>query len=150
MGAKAQGDVLEFDYDEVEEFLSELKILIEELEEDVDEIERAKEDLQGIANGAAINAYGEYSVDIADYKYTIEFYEAIADDLQDFLDEVDNQAIFTRDPNFLYDDQLIDEVEDLGDKTKALRNECSMCIADRDYTPFGPFERGNFFHKDSE
>lgn len=81
MGEKTQGDVLEFDYDEVEEFISELRILIEELEEDVDKTERAKQDLQGVANGVAINAYGEYSVDIADYKDTIEFYEAIADDL---------------------------------------------------------------------
>lgn len=45
---------------------------------------------------------------------------------------------------------MIDEVNDISNETEDLRNECSICIADRDYSPFGPFKRGNFFHKDSD
>lgn len=150
MGPYPQEGILEFDYEEVEEFVSKLEDTIADLEEDLVELEKAKADLQAVANSRAIMNYGEYNVDIADCKNSIEFYEAIVADLVDFLESVDHQAKFTRDPNFYYDDQLIEEIEDLTEETEDLRNDNSIRIADREHTPFGPFERGNFFHKGSD
>ncbi len=141
--------VLKFDYEEIEDFVNELNELIGELEDDIAVAQKARDKLELVASSQAMNDYNEYGADIADYQKSINFYEAIVDDLQEFLDEVDNQAVFTRDTSFMYDGELMIEINEINTETLELKDNCSISIVNGDYTPFGAFERGNFLHQGS-
>lgn len=141
--------VLKFDHEEIEDFINELNYIISDLEEDVEEAERAKEQVQMSASGCSVDKYDDYRAEITNYRSSIEFYEAIVSDLEEFLTEVDDQVKFTRDTKFEYDDQMITEISNLTVETEELKSNCSINIADRDYSPYGPFERGNFLHQGS-
>ncbi len=126
-----------------------MNYIISDLEEDVEEAERAKEQVQMSASGYSVDKYDDYRAEITNYRSSIEFYEAIVSDLEEFLTEVDDQVKFTRDTKFEYDDQMITEILNLTVETEELKSNCSINIADRDYSPYGPFERGNFLHQGS-
>ncbi len=74
--------MLEFNYEEVQEFIDELAEIIEELEADLNKVQEIQDTLFEVAEDQAIKEYGELMVEIADYKNSIEFYEAIQGDLQ--------------------------------------------------------------------
>lgn len=141
--------VLKFDHEEVEDFINELNTIIDDLEEDVEEVEKAKEQLQMSASGYSIDKYEEYRADISNYRSSIEFYEAIVNDLEEFLSEVDDQVMFTRDTKFEYDEEMITEISNLTTETEELKSTCSLNIADGEYSPYGAFERGNFVYQNS-
>lgn len=139
--------VLKFDHEEVEDFINELNNIIYDLEEELEEAEQAKEQVQVSASGYSAGKYEDYRAEISDYRRSIEFYEAIVSDLEEFLAEVDDQVKFTRDTKFEYDDQMITEISYLTVETEDLKSSCAINIVDKDYSPYGPFERGNFSAK---
>ncbi len=141
--------MIEFNHEEVQEFIDKLTGIIEELEEDLQEAQDIKDSLEGVAEGSAIKEYGISGIEIADYKNSIEFYEAIKGDLQEFLDEVDSQVEFTRDSNFKYDEELKTVLEEIDVETDDLHSTMSMVISDEEYSPFNWLTRGNFLHQNS-
>ncbi len=144
--------MLKFNHEDVQEFIDKLDDIIRDIEEDIEETEDLKNEVKGVAKANSIDAYGEYGVELADYKNSLEFYEGIRDDLKEFLDEVDGSVKFIRDPNFKYDEQLKEEINNLIEETGLLRNRASLntSTGSREYTPYpSPYERGNFFHRGS-
>lgn len=112
--------VLKFDHEEIEDFINELNYIISDLEEDIEEAERAKEQVQTSASGYSVDKYDDYRAEISNYRSSIEFYEAIVSDLEEFLREVDDQVKFTRNTKFEYDDQMITEISNLIAETKRI------------------------------
>lgn len=141
--------MLEFDHEEIENFIKELDDIIDELYEERDKCEIAKEDIADIASGKAINKYSDYTTDLDDYQATIDLYEAVRDDLKEFYDTIDDRVFYNTEPTFYYDEDLKGEINDISNEIENLESECKVNIANKDYTPFGIFNRGNILHKGS-
>lgn len=139
--------MLEFNHEDIQTCIDEIDDLIEDVQESLDEAEL--EELQS-HTGNSIYKAGDYEVEVADYKNSIDFYEAIKNDLQEFLDEVDENVKFTRYPWFLYDQKLETEIEDLKEETSEFYKSMYMDVNGGEQTPFsGSFEKGNIFHQGS-
>lgn len=141
--------MLKFNHEEIDNFINNLDTIIDELYEERDKCEIAKEDVAEIASGKAIDKYSDYTTDLDDYQETINLYESVRDDLQEFYDTIDDRVFYNTEPTFYFDENLKDEIKDIGNETKNIERKCKVNIANKDYAPFEVFNRGNILHKGS-